>query len=94
MDQSQKSEGSAEGPLSVEECAWRKKRLTSDEDERDAAEFNAMVEEGRECQSHPENYESDVWPLSGELDSETDSFTCGTETLPEMAIIIENLYIN
>ena len=38
MDQSQKSEGSAEGPLS-EECAWRKKRLTSDEDERDAAEL-------------------------------------------------------
>jgi hypothetical protein len=53
-----------------------------------------MVEEGRECQSYPENYESDVCPLSGELDSETDSFTCRTETLPEMAIIIENLYIN
>jgi hypothetical protein len=93
MDQSQKNEGSAKGPLS-EECAWRKKRLTSDEDERDAAEFNAMVEEGRGCQSYPKDYESDVWPLSGDLDSEADSFTRRADTLPEMAIIIENLYIN
>ena len=93
MDQSQKSEGSAEGPLS-EECAWRKKRLTSDEDERDAAEFNAMVEEGRGCQSHSENYESDVWLLPGDLDSDADSFTRRADTLPETAIIIENLYVN
>ena len=53
-----------------------------------------MVEEGRGCQSHSENYESDVWLLPGDLDSDADSFTRRADTLPEMAIIIENLYVN
>jgi hypothetical protein len=93
MDQNLKSERPEEGSLSNDRIL-RKKCGTSDEDDRDAAEFNAMVEEGSGCQSYPEDCESDVWLLPGDLDSEPDSSACRMETLPEMAIIIENLYIN
>jgi hypothetical protein len=71
----------------------RKECIVSEEDALEAAEFNAMIDETGARESYLEDHESDVWLLAGDLNPEDDCSAHGTETLPEMDIIIENLYI-
>jgi len=65
-----------------------------DENERNTEAFNSIMMDTLDMEIGPDDYADIDWPIF--LDSDDESGRCETifDTLPEMAIIIENECIN